>query len=212
MLGRFTQIDPVIIDTNRPEFSLAMLTPQLLNGYAYTGNNPIKHVDEDGEFLDTVIDAAFIAYDLYKVGQAIANGGSVSSELKALGLDVAGAALPGVTGLGMISRIDDVAKVVSKADDVVDTVKAGVSAVNKAQDATKAVKAGDKAADLVKAGQKLPDSALVVRGGAKTTPEVFHMGTHKASGLKGFSVESKAGANLCELCTRVPHNQVRVPL
>lgn len=49
-LGRFTQIDPVIIDTQRKEFAQALQNPQLLNAYSYTANNSLKYADESGEF------------------------------------------------------------------------------------------------------------------------------------------------------------------
>ena len=48
-LGRFTQPDPVITDIGRKELAMAMMSPQLLNGYSYVGNNPMKHVDPTGE-------------------------------------------------------------------------------------------------------------------------------------------------------------------
>ena len=50
VLGRFTQRDPVITDIGRREFAMALANPQLMNGYAYVGNNPIKYTDENGEF------------------------------------------------------------------------------------------------------------------------------------------------------------------
>ena len=197
VIGRFTQPDPVITDIGRKEFALAMMSPQLMNGYSYVGNNPLKYTDENGEFIDIILDVGFIAYDLYSISKAIHQGESVKGALASLTLDIGGAFIPGVTGLGMMARV------AGKADDVVDAVKV----VDKAIDAGKSM---DKAADLAKAGQKLPDSALVVRGGAGTTPEVFQRGMDiHPSGVSGFSVESKAGLDLCSLCKNVPHNKVR---
>ena len=51
----------------------------------------------------------------------------------------------------------------------------------------------------------------MVRGGADATAEGFRkgMGVH-SSGIKGFSVESAAGLDLCALCKNIPNNQVRV--
>ena len=89
--------------------------PQQLNSYSYVKNNPLKHKDPTGEFADIILDIGFIAYDLYKIGQDLTQTGSISQgNLNALGLDVAGAALPGVTGLGFAARVagkgDDVSK------------------------------------------------------------------------------------------------------
>jgi len=50
-IGRFTQLDPVVIDTIRQKFALALQNPQLLNGYTYTSNNPLKYVDPEGKYL-----------------------------------------------------------------------------------------------------------------------------------------------------------------
>ncbi|HBH46804.1 MAG: hypothetical protein A2445_00325 [Candidatus Jacksonbacteria bacterium RIFOXYC2_FULL_44_29] len=48
-LGRFTQPDPMLLDTKSPEFQQAMLNPQILNPYSYVSNNPLKYVDPTGE-------------------------------------------------------------------------------------------------------------------------------------------------------------------
>ena len=57
----------------------------------------------------------------------------------------------------------------------------------------------------------LPDNALVVRGGADITPDSIVKGTGKhPSGVTGFSVESKAGACLGDLCKNIRNNQVGV--
>ncbi len=45
-------------------------------------------------------------------------GGNVRQEIKALGLDIGGAAIPGVTGLGMMGRV------ANKADNITDLSKA----------------------------------------------------------------------------------------
>ncbi|OGY75451.1 MAG: hypothetical protein A2550_03625 [Candidatus Jacksonbacteria bacterium RIFOXYD2_FULL_43_21] len=49
VIGRFTSVDPVVADTGRKEFVQALANPQLLNGYSYVGNNPLKYVDPNGE-------------------------------------------------------------------------------------------------------------------------------------------------------------------
>jgi len=126
-LGRFLSQDPVFLsamDAESVQEATQMTqdnylgSPQTMNAYTYVANNPLKYKDYKGEFLDTVVDIGFIAYDLYKIGQALNNGQSIKSELGNLGLDLAGAALPGVTGLGMIART------AKAADKVADTVRA----------------------------------------------------------------------------------------
>ena len=122
-IGRFLSVDPIAVITNPKEFKAKtgmdyakyLSDPQLLNTYSYVRNNPLTYTDPSGEFLDIAADIAFIAYDLCKVGQAIFTGGDVAGEITSLGLDIAGAALPGVTGLGMVART---ARVADKAGDV----------------------------------------------------------------------------------------------
>ncbi|HEX2060548.1 MAG TPA: RHS repeat-associated core domain-containing protein [Thermoanaerobaculia bacterium] len=125
MWGRFLSADPVLdIDRHRSK-------PQGWNRYTYVENNPINATDPDGKLIDIVVDAGFIAYDLYDIGRSVWNGQGVS---KTQGLSLAanlGAALvPGLTGAGAIvratSKSDDLGKAavyVSKnAEDVVQYV------------------------------------------------------------------------------------------
>src|SRR3989339_333357 len=49
-LGRFTQPDPMLLDTKSPEFQQALLNPQMLNPYSYVSNNPLKYVDPEGMY------------------------------------------------------------------------------------------------------------------------------------------------------------------
>lgn len=74
-IGVFTQQDPVIVraDMNNPAFQYALLNPQLLNPYAYVGNNPVKNVDEEGEFaLPAVALGGGAGYFLATWGPSIA--------------------------------------------------------------------------------------------------------------------------------------------
>ncbi|MDP3390426.1 MAG: RHS repeat-associated core domain-containing protein, partial [Methylococcaceae bacterium] len=74
-----------------------------LNTYAYVENNPVNYTDSSGLIIDTIADAGFILYDLYK----LASDGACehNANLTALGLDFVGAITPGVTGLGAASRV-----------------------------------------------------------------------------------------------------------
>lgn len=122
-LGRFISQDPVFRDLGADlseygtDTERHLSNPQMLNSYSYAINNPLKHTDRSGEIIDTIADIGFIAYDVYKIGQAVARGESAGEHVKALGLDAGGALIPGVTGLGMAGRL------VNKADDVVDVAK-----------------------------------------------------------------------------------------
>ena len=72
------------------------------NLYAYVGNSPTNMTDSSGMFWDTLLDIGFIGYDLYK----LFTGGrkDLGDNAANLGLDVLGAALPFVTGLGAARR------------------------------------------------------------------------------------------------------------
>ncbi|MBI2612075.1 hypothetical protein HYW54_05045 [Candidatus Gottesmanbacteria bacterium] len=54
-LGRFISRDPV---------KGSLVSPQSQNPYAYALNNPVINSDPSGEYIDTVIDVAFLAYDI----------------------------------------------------------------------------------------------------------------------------------------------------
>ena len=47
-LGRFIRVDPAILDLPRQ----GLETPQLLNGYAYAANNPLRYGDSSGKWPD----------------------------------------------------------------------------------------------------------------------------------------------------------------
>ncbi|MFA4873694.1 MAG: RHS repeat-associated core domain-containing protein, partial [Patescibacteria group bacterium] len=134
-IGRFLSQDTLFLDLGDELkvlvaydriHSKILRDPQQLNSYSYARNNPLKYVDKGGEAVDTVVDVGFIVYDLFKVGQAIFKGGDVKGELTSLALDVGGALVPGVTGLGVIARTTrvadkaaDAAKAVNRASNLV---------------------------------------------------------------------------------------------
>ncbi|HEV2815303.1 MAG TPA: RHS repeat-associated core domain-containing protein, partial [Solirubrobacteraceae bacterium] len=91
--GRWISKDPILFsggDTNL---------------YAYVFQDPVNLVDPSGLIFDTILDVAFIAYDLYKIGESLLNGCGVSStDAAALGADILGAAIPFGTGGGAAVR------------------------------------------------------------------------------------------------------------
>ena len=84
--------------------------------FVYCGSNPISHKEIDGDVWDTVIDAAFLAYD---VGSAIYHGikgnhEAAKQSLKNVGEDLLFAAIPGATvavakGAKALRNVDRVA-------------------------------------------------------------------------------------------------------
>jgi RHS repeat-associated protein len=97
--------------------------PQTLNKYAYVRNNPLRYTDPDGHILDTLLDVASIAYDVYK----IINEGATRENVTALGADSLAAVIPGITGAGAVVRtagkVDDVVDAARAVDRVADTSK-----------------------------------------------------------------------------------------
>ena len=90
---RFTTIDPLA----EKEFDMS---PD-----AYCGNNPMIRVDKDGRIWDTVLDIAFIAYDIAEAGHQYVTQGRVDATTKAaLAADVMAAAIPMATGAGVAVR------------------------------------------------------------------------------------------------------------
>jgi len=102
-LGRFLTRDTFPGFYNRPAS---------LNPFTYAENNAVNFTDPSGRFLDTLLDIAFVTYDIYLLGEHWAQGCDLTADWIALGLDVAGLVIPGVTGLGMVSKVDDVYDIV----------------------------------------------------------------------------------------------------
>ena len=145
-LGRFLSADTVVpgsgaltktfIDTVEAEAWAApkggTANPQDLNRYSYTNNNPVTRTDSSGHIIDTIVDVAFIACDVYD----IAKNGYTADRGLALAADVAGALIPGVTGAGAAVRAAKAtAQAVNRADaasDIAKAAKAGTAIPPKA--------------------------------------------------------------------------------
>ena len=127
LTGHFTQADSII-----PEPGKAYA----FDRYAYSNNNPIIYKDPSGHWVETALDIAFIAYDIYDIQT---QGWNTETGLS-LAADVAGVILPGVTGGGLavkaLMHTDDAIDAAKIIDKTVETGKI----VNKAADAEKAVK------------------------------------------------------------------------
>lgn len=75
--------------------------------YSLMDNDPIRHNDPKGSQVDVIVDVGFIAYDVFDIGRSIWKGESTTKEQWiTLGLDIAGALLPGVTGLGKLYQAE----------------------------------------------------------------------------------------------------------
>ena len=113
-LSRFVQADTLI-----PIVSNVMDWDR----YAYSRNNPIRYNDPSGHWVETALDIAFLAYDIYDIST---NGLNWENGLS-LAADVVGVILPVVTGGGLavraLTHADDAVKAINTIDNVVDTAK-----------------------------------------------------------------------------------------
>jgi hypothetical protein len=131
----------------------APTTPQALNRYAYAQNAPLRCTDPTGHWIESAVDIAFIAYDIWDIHQ---NGLTWDNGL-ALAADVGGLLLPGLTGVGMAVRGGRAAKAAVEAaslgDEMVDAGQAVAKAAGHADDVADAARAaaqGGEAADAAR--------------------------------------------------------------
>ena len=135
--------------------------------YAYCGDNPMVRVDKDGRIWDTVLDVAFIAYDLVEAGTQYLSTGSVSNETKAaLAADVMAAVIPGVTGAGVFARVGE------KAAAKTIQVAKGTEKVIQSQSKSSKIERLQKAAEIGQEAHRQIEKELKGAFGAKTEVKV----------------------------------------
>jgi RHS repeat-associated protein len=88
--GRFISEDPAGLAGSGP------------NPYLYAADDPINSTDPSGKFFDTIVDVGFVIWDLWNI--ATGDRKHADENIRALGMDLLGMVLPGVTGLGILSR------------------------------------------------------------------------------------------------------------
>jgi RHS repeat-associated protein len=167
--GRFISPDTVVPEPGNP---------QTLNRYSYVNNNPLRYKDPSGHWIESALDIAGIAYDIYDIHQ---NGLNWENGLS-LTADVAGLILPGVTGGGLAVRAvmhaDDAIRLANRADDVVDVVTHAdevLDAVTYADEILEAATHADELADvaqsadnLATATKRIPKQTTVLGNGYDT--------------------------------------------
>lgn len=50
VIGRFISLDPLVLGESEKPLNSVLANPQALNGYSYVLNNPLRYVDEEGEY------------------------------------------------------------------------------------------------------------------------------------------------------------------
>lgn len=158
-IRRFTQPDDFIQDP---------FNPQNLNRYSYVLNNPLRYTDPTGNYVETALDLAFIAADLNDIKNDPINLWNWA----AFGGDIAGTALPAVTGVGLGIKIvehgGDVDRVISgytKAQEVIKTVQLA----NQGKGANNAANAIRLSKSLAHQEQKSEVGKIIAGNGSKAT-------------------------------------------
>ena len=81
---------------SRDSFAGSNNDPLSLNLYTYCHNNPVSGTDSTGHFLDTLLDIASLAYDIYSFAKDPTPSGALD-----VALDIVGLAAPGIPSAGL---------------------------------------------------------------------------------------------------------------
>lgn len=81
---------------SRDSFAGSNNDPLSLNLYTYCHNNPVSGTDSTGHFLDTLLDIASLAYDIYSFAKDPTSSGALD-----VALDIVGLAAPGIPSAGL---------------------------------------------------------------------------------------------------------------
>ena len=122
-LGRFLSVDPALLK-GQPDS--AVQYPQRLNLYTYVANNPYKHTDSTGRFLETAFDLVSFGLSLqgFKSDPSVMNGLALAYDTFALAVPLlpAGAGII-VKSAGGLEKAVDVGGAARGADNIVDATR-----------------------------------------------------------------------------------------
>jgi len=195
---------------------IALQDPQLQNSYSYARNNPIKHTDTEGAFIDVIADIAFIANDVREIYNAQSNGQSTGLLYAALVADVVGAVVPGATGLGAGVRglgkaIDSSSALTTRAKEIQGALKG----LTKNKTTTAVTRSVDKDGNIVnvvsssenklRSEQRALLKDIEIEGIGKGHAEVTGVNFAKQQGLT--PIETSASRPICSACAQTLKNE-----
>ena len=143
---------------SRDSFAGSNNDPLSLNLYTYFHNNHISGTDSTGHFLDTLLDIASLAYDIYSFAKDPTPSGALD-----VALDIVGLAAPGIPSAGL---------------------KAGAHLAGAAYKAAGATHGLSKAVGVVAAVSKNGDTALKLTDTVKDAKKASNIVNSSTQGLQ----------------------------
>lgn len=157
-----------------------------VNVYAYVRNNPVRHVDRQGQWAeDLAIGLPSLAMGVYSLVDNIKQGNVKDAVIDTIGVvaDAAAIALPGVPGgAGYAVKATRAAEVLQKADKAAQVFSAAESAVSSTAAAAEKLRSGDtKAAmwELASAATTVGATITQVGPAKKSGPQTASMAEAK---------------------------------